>query len=882
MNTRNIVVSLPIFMMLVTCVLSCFSYQSFANNIENCQRSLVKGSNCQANRLLHVPSPDWRDQVIYFLMIDRFADGDASNNDQGAGVYNPARESHYSGGDLKGIINNIPYIKNLGATAVWTTPHVANMWWDPENQYSGYHGYWARDFKSVDEHYGNLDDYKDLSDVLHRSGMYLIQDIVVNHVGNYFSYHGEFDPNYPEKNFYINKNARPTNAPEQPPFHFIDVTNPIHRDKNIYHWTPEIVDFSNKHQETTYQTSSLSDLNTENPTVINALKDSFGYWVKEAGVDAIRIDTVKYVKSTFYEDFLHGKGGIYEVAETSGRDNFYSFGEVFNTSQPYLDDGEKKISEYITSDDSKKIDAPLGFPLYKEIGRVFSEGAPTAYLSYRLEAYMREYHNPYLVANFIDNHDVDRFLSSGTVDNFRLAYVLLMTIPGVPVIYQGDEQLFTSYRKAMFAGGYQSEKNYFDKKSSMYRFIKKLIEIRKSNKVFSRGSLEILQDNTVGAGIFVYKREYKNKVAYTILNTSNSATLLNNLLTDFSSDDKPNIVLSEKYSKSLKFSNYQTLTFVAPANSAMVLIGDKDKHKLAREKIKDQIVFESIDKNYLNKRAALIKGSVSEPFTQLQGIIDGAYDNATNIIADKNGHWKFEIPVNDLGSEEHFVEIYWPAKKLASKKKFYTTRTTIAEFSQRLKDPKLDHTGPYKSYLLPTHESVGCEMDIEEAEIRSAGRILELTLSMCQVSDIWQPPNQFDHVAFSIFFDTDISTGIEHLPIIGGSFPNGGKWNFSHISYGWGNYIYTTHGASLKSEGSKLGVAPKIEVNKKNNTIRFTYDGKELGLNDWRNAKIYITTWDKDGGGAYRNLGEKVGTWRFGGAKERHEKILDDALIYIK
>src|SRR3546814_654316 len=136
---------------------------------------------------LHVPSPDWRDQVIYFVMIDRFDDADPGNNDQGVGEYDPAKPSHYSGGDIDGITRRLDYINGLGATALWITPPVANQWWNPGGSYSGYHGYWASDFGAVDAHYGTLADYQALSRALHGRGMYLVQDVVVNHVADYRS-----------------------------------------------------------------------------------------------------------------------------------------------------------------------------------------------------------------------------------------------------------------------------------------------------------------------------------------------------------------------------------------------------------------------------------------------------------------------------------------------------------------------------------------------------------------------------------------------------------------------------------------------------------------------------------------------------------------------
>ena len=146
---------------------------------------------------LHVPSPDWRDQVVYFVMTDRFADGDPRNNDLGAGEYDPARNSHYSGGDLRGLRQRLDYIRGLGATAVWLTPPVANQWLDPTAGYTGYHGYWAEHFKRVDRHLGTLADYRALSRALHGRGMYMVQDIVLNHTGNFFDYRGGWDASDP-------------------------------------------------------------------------------------------------------------------------------------------------------------------------------------------------------------------------------------------------------------------------------------------------------------------------------------------------------------------------------------------------------------------------------------------------------------------------------------------------------------------------------------------------------------------------------------------------------------------------------------------------------------------------------------------------------------
>lgn len=93
------------------------------------------------------------------------------------------------------------------------------------------------------------------------------------------------------------------------------MNNPEHRAASIFNWTPSIQDFSVSAQETTYQTADLDDINTSNPTVRKVLKDSYGYWITEAGVDAVRIDTAKYVEKEFYEDFLHAEDGLEAVAQ---------------------------------------------------------------------------------------------------------------------------------------------------------------------------------------------------------------------------------------------------------------------------------------------------------------------------------------------------------------------------------------------------------------------------------------------------------------------------------------------------------------------------------------------------------------------------------------
>jgi glycosidase len=124
---------------------------------------------------------------------------------------------------------------------------------------------------------------------------------------------------------------------------------------------------------------------------------------------------------------------------------------------------------------------------------------------------------------FLDNHDVDRFLADGTMAGLQQGLVLIMTLPGIPVIYYGTEQAFTEQRGAMFAGGYGSGgQDHFDTSAPLYRFIAQLANLRKQNKVFSRGTPAILDQNSTGPGAFAYRMSYQGTSAIVAINTSDT------------------------------------------------------------------------------------------------------------------------------------------------------------------------------------------------------------------------------------------------------------------------------------------------------------------------------------------------------------------------
>ena len=478
---------------------------------------------------LQVPSPAWQDQVIYMLFIDRFDDGDGSNNDQGHGEFDPGSGAHFSGGDFDGIIRRLDYLKSLGITAIWISPPVANQWWSTPYRATGWHGYWAVNFLEVDAHFGSLEDYRRLSHELHCRGMYLIQDVVANHTANFYTYDGGYDPSDTAKNFRLLEPDSHQPAPTQPPFDLIDRRNPDHAAANIYHWTPTLQDYTDRHQETQYMLGQLADLNTENPVVIRALKDTYKYWISEVGVDAFRVDTVMLVDHEFWNRFLHDDDGIYAHARQLGKDHFLTFGESVSISEPYRDEGERKLKGYIGSRENPYLNSMLGYPLYFEINRVLGRGQPTRQLGYRLELSMTMFDDPFSIPNFIDNHDTPRFLTTANVPAFEQALALLFTVPGIPIIYQGTEQAMKETRNAMFRGGFHNDEGSFNPDSRAYGLIGTLSGLRRSNPILTRGDLRVLASETAGAGVFAYRRTLEGRSVTVLMNTAGYPVLAHRL-----------------------------------------------------------------------------------------------------------------------------------------------------------------------------------------------------------------------------------------------------------------------------------------------------------------------------------------------------------------
>ena len=313
--------------------------------------------------------------LIYFIMTDRFYNGDKSN-DKDVDSSNPKA---YHGGDIKGIIEKLDYIKSIGTTAIWLTPVV-------ENENGGYHGYWTKDFYKVDPHLGTLEDLQTLVKEAHKRDIKVVLDYVVNHTG--------YKTNW--------------------------LSDGKHND--WFHPEMPISDFNDKEQCEKGWLCGLPDLNQENLEVKDYLITNTLWWIENTGIDGMRLDTVKHVSTNFWKDFSRAIKDKYP--------KFYLLGEVWSDDVSYL-------QNYISSG----IDGVTNYSLFNGMKNAFKTSGSTNSLVTAIEN-EGKFTNPTLNGIFIDNHDNKRFISDAGENSeayLRLALAFEMTYPSIPVIYYGTE-----------------------------------------------------------------------------------------------------------------------------------------------------------------------------------------------------------------------------------------------------------------------------------------------------------------------------------------------------------------------------------------------------------------------------------------------------------
>jgi len=855
--------------------------------ISSCAGLSTNQSEPQAE--LHVASPAWSDQIIYFVMTDRFEDGDPTNNDQGTGEYDPTDHRRYSGGDLKGIETRLDYIQGLGATSVWLTPPVANQWFDEYIDFGGYHGYWARDFKAVDEHYGTLEDYKNLSKALHGRGMYLVQDIVLNHTGNYSYYEGsQYNADNVCEHFVLNNEMPPVAAPTQEPLDMNDACNPEHREAAIYNFTPSVRDYNDKAQLETFQLSNLDDLNTENPVVRDLLKDSYRYWIEEVGVDAFRVDTAKFVSHDFLNDFFHAEDGVLNAAAKTGRDDFLAFGEVWDYSAPFDDTADKNLASFLGSEEKPELPSVINFPLQGTMRDVFATGYPTAQLAHRLETLLKIYPDPTRIPNFLDNHDMDRFLKTGTPAAFRQALTSMLTLPGIPVIYQGTAQMFIDQRDSMFAEGYGSEgiDHFANTNGGMYQFIAELTSLRKSHLALSRGDLKIVARNEERSGIFGYTRSYKKENLLVLFNTASHDLLSTGLDLGLESGlVMPVLFGTHDLSASYQIDSQGKFAVALPANSAVVLdlSGKKSKASTSRG-------FTSF--GFLTSKPVLadqvIKGTISDAsISVLKVVIDGNLEKAFDVVIAENGKsFKAILPIDyfPAGDSVHEYTIYSPELGTATAPQNFTSSVEVSaeETISEMADPEGDDIGSIYPMDVTFNDR---QMDLLNVRVARSDLYVDVTIKPRAITTYWSPTNKFDHVRFHLMFDLpNFDYDATVMPFVQANMPEGTSWDLMATIDGWSNAVYLAKDSGAEAFGTSASPAPSIKVDDKTGEIKFRFDASLFGkTKNIAGGKLYVTTWDYDGtGGLYRAILPEGGMYNMKGDDLNAPFIMDDVLLTIQ
>jgi glycosidase len=832
------------------------------------------------------PATDWRDQILYFVMTDRFEDGDPGNNDQHAGEFAAGDPARYNGGDLRGITQRLDYIRGLGVTGVWITPPVANLWWNAKARYGGYHGYWAEDFKAVDAHLGTLADYQELSRRLHGAGMVLVQDIVLNHTGSWFDYEGGWDAADPLAHFQLTPDSRGRSAPSQWPFSLNDVRRAEDRAAGIYHWTPDVRDYNDAAQVLTFQMGGLDDLNSESPLVRQALRQSYDHWIRAVGVDGFRIDTAFYVPREALDDFLYAEDaedpGVMLAARAAGRPGFHVFGEGFATDKPYEDTQARRIDALMHRDDgSPLLPGMLNFPLYASIGDVFARGRPTAEMAWRIGSMMRVHEQPELMPSFLDNHDVDRFLAGGSEAGLKQGLLLMMTLPGIPTIYYGTEQAFSKPRAAMFKAGSDSGgRDHFDTGAPLYRYIQAVTGLRRGHRLFSRGRPTVLKANAAGPGVLAYRMDHAGEAAIVVFNSSDGEVLLDNLDTGLDAGVRlAGLFDMAGPAQDLRTGRDGGLSLKLPARSGKVWLVTEERAPVAPARAG----IELDDSSELQVSGDFDISGSARGVRQFQLVPDGELAAAVTVRPGADGRWSARVDTSRMIDPRirHQIVAWSAAPAAVSAARSFQVKRQWQNLVD-VADPVGDDDGPGHRYVYPEDPGWRAQrqLDLQQVRIAGSGGAMKISLRMNSITTPWNPPNGFDHVAFAIYVQIPgRAGGSTVMPLQNGELPAGMRWHYRLRAHGWSNALFSADGAAAGNEGRPTTPAAAIEVDAADRSISFTLSGAALGgIDSLSGVKVYVSTWDFDGG--MRPLTVAAGATSFGGGDgARDPLVMDDSGI---
>jgi len=434
---------------------ACNETKQVTTNSDEHSVSAVKSSLKNSDDLPHYLNRNIQDEVFYFVMPDRFYNGD-TENDQGsktdeisAGGFDKADKGMYHGGDIQGLQAKLPYLKDMGISAIWLTPIMRNQALQGDS--SGYHGYWILDFNEIDPHLGSNNDLKNFIDAAHKENIKVFFDIITNHTADVIKYvecHGEDGLQYlmEESDGCVYKSLAQIAAGDtyQPiiPKGQENLKSPAWlNDKKYYH----------NQGETTYEGensiygdfSGLDDIDTDSPEVVKGMKEIFKNVISEFKPDGFRIDTVKHVNMEFWAEFAPA---LVSHAKEIGIPEFFMFGEVYSGDS-------KELSSFTTEG---KMQSVLDFSMQFALQDTLIKQQGTHKLAELFECdhfYNDSDSNANQLLNFTGNHDMGRFAGMLKSSDFNyseeemtqrtlLAHAMVYFMRGVPIVYYGDEQGF--------------------------------------------------------------------------------------------------------------------------------------------------------------------------------------------------------------------------------------------------------------------------------------------------------------------------------------------------------------------------------------------------------------------------------------------------------
>ena len=346
-----------------------------------------------------------RNDVIYLIMPDRFADGDPSNDQpaNSAGVYDRTQPKAYHGGDLRGIREHLGYLQQLGVTTLWLTP----VW---KNTDSDYHGYHVVDFYAIDDHMGSMEEYQSLVAEAHKLGMKVLIDYVANHTGPKHPW--ATDP--PTPTWF---HGTPSHHLE-PSYDFRGLVDP-HASPQEYRATLE-----------GWFAGKLPDLNPDDPALAGYLTENALWWTETAQLDGFRLDTFPYSSRRFWSGWHARLHEVYPRIDDVGE-----VADPDSSITAFFEGGRKQFDGIDTG-----LSTVFDFPLCNALRDVIIKGEPMQKIVTVLQ-HDELYLHPEMLVTFFGNHDDRRFMSEegSSLSKLKAAFSLLLTMRGIPQIYSGDE-----------------------------------------------------------------------------------------------------------------------------------------------------------------------------------------------------------------------------------------------------------------------------------------------------------------------------------------------------------------------------------------------------------------------------------------------------------